>query len=312
MAEFEYGIVVIGGSREDAMAGMQFTGKGVGVAILDTGISPHIDLEGRLAGFVDFVYQRKYPYDENGHGTHVAGILAGSGAASRGKYCGVAPGCHLVGLKVLDKYGNGRKEDVLQAFNWLLRHYREYRIRIVNISVGTTYNSWREHKLLIEGVERLWDEGLVVVAAAGNQGPAPGSITAPGSSRKIITVGSSDMISGKQGISGRGPTMECVCKPDIVAPGNRIVSCDARKNGYVVKSGTSMSTPYVSGGIGLLLEKSPMLSNGEVKLHLKNTAKDLGLPHNQQGWGLFSLTEFLRQPVERKQLDCSNLTENSF
>lgn len=283
------------------MSEQALTGKGIGVAVLDTGISPHIDFDGRIVGFEDFLMNRRKPYDDNGHGTHVSGILAGSGAASRGRYPGIAPGCFLVGMKVLDRYGNGRMEDVLQAFLWLRKHHRDYGIRIVNISVGTTYNTRREHEALIDGVERLWDEGLVVVAAAGNQGPSPGSVTAPGSSRKVITVGSSDMIQGKQGTSGRGPTMECICKPDIVTPGRQIVSCAPGRNGYAVKSGTSMSTPFVSGAIALLLEREPQLTNVEIKLWLKESAKDLGLPRNLQGWGRFSLEDFLNYPGKKEQ-----------
>ena len=89
-----------------------YTGKGIGVAILDTGIYPHIDFDSRICAFVDFILNKKMAYDDNGHGTCVAGILAGSGAASMGKYKGAAPGCHLVALKVLDRFGNGNKEDV--------------------------------------------------------------------------------------------------------------------------------------------------------------------------------------------------------
>ncbi|MGI6071241.1 MAG: S8 family peptidase [Blautia sp.] len=276
------------------MTDQQLTGKNIGVAVLDTGIFPHIDFHGRISGFVDFVFRKNQPYDDNGHGTHVAGILSGSGAASGGRVKGIAPGCTIVSLKVLDRFGNGRKEDVLQAFLWIRQHYKEYHIRIVNISVGTTYNTRREHEALVAGVEELWDEGLVVVAAAGNQGPAPGSITAPGSSKKIITVGSSDMIRENQGISGRGPTMDCICKPDIVAPGYHIVSCAPYRNGYLMKSGTSMSTPQVSGAIALLLEKKPDLTNGQIKLALKESAIDLGMPHNQQGWGALNLSGFLQ------------------
>ena len=165
-----------------------YTGKGIGVAILDTGIYQHIDFDSRICAFVDFISNKKMAYDDNGHGTCVAGILAGSGAASMGKYKGAAPGCHLAVLKVLDRFGNGNKEDVLKAFDWILRNRQRYNIRIVNISVGTTYRTRSEQDVLVKGVEKLWDEGLVVVAAAGNQGPDPGSVTAPGCSKKIITV----------------------------------------------------------------------------------------------------------------------------
>lgn len=271
-----------------------YTGKGVGVALFDTGIYPHMDFGDRIYAFADFISYRKLPYDDNGHGTCVAGILGGSGAASMGKYKGMAPGCSLIGLKVLDRFGNGNKEDILAAFQWLMNHREEYRIRVVNISVGTTYRTRNDKDVLVRGVEQLWDQGLVVVAAAGNQGPEPGSITAPGCSKKVITVGSSDMLMGKEGISGRGPTFECVCKPDLVAPGRRIMSCAAGAgNTYGMKSGTSMSTPMISGAAALALEKDPMLTNVDIKMMLRDSADDLGLPKNQQGWGKVNCKKFL-------------------
>ena len=271
-----------------------YTGKGIGVCILDTGIYEHIDFAGRIWAFYDFLSYKRLPYDDNGHGTHVAGLLAGNGTASMGKYRGAAPGCGIISLKVLDRYGNGSQEDVLRAFRWIREYRQQYRIRVVNISVGTTCNSKKDHTELLEKVEQLWDEGMVVVAAAGNQGPRPGSITAPGNSRKVITVGSSDMLEGRSGISGRGPTRECVCKPDIVAPGNQIMSCiPGKPYSYGIKSGTSMSTPLVSGAIACALEKDPTLTNVDIKIMLMNSAEDMGRPRNQQGWGRFNRQKFL-------------------
>ena len=272
-----------------------YTGKGIGVCILDTGIYEHIDFTGRIWAFYDFLAFKRRPYDDNGHGTHVAGLVAGDGTASMGKYRGAAPGCGIISLKVLDRYGTGSQDDVLRALRWIRENRQQYRIRVVNISVGTTCNSKRNHARLLESVEQLWDEGVVVVTAAGNQGPRPGSITAPGSSKKVITVGSSDLLEGRSAISGRGPTAECVCKPDIVAPGNKIMSCVPGKTySYGLKSGTSRATPLVTGAIACALEKNPALTNTDIKTMLMNSADDMGLPQNLQGWGKFNRRKFLK------------------
>ena len=258
------------------------TGRGVGVAILDTGIYPHIDFDTRIVVFQDFIGGRKRPYDDNGHGTHVAGLIMGSGKGSAGKYAGAACQSHAAALKVLDKRGNGKVQDVLKALRWIRENGRIYGIRVINISVGTIGNGTRNSHQLIQGVEELWDEGYVIV-------------TAPGSSRKVITVGSSDLLEGEEGISGSGPTSECVCKPDVVAPGARIMSCapGGRGGTYAAKSGTSMSTPQVAGAIALMLEKEPELTNVEIKMLLRESARDLGYDRNRQGWGLFQKEKFL-------------------
>lgn len=273
------------------------TGQGVGVAILDTGIFLHRDFEDRLAAFVDMVKRRKEPYDDNGHGTHIAGIIAGAGIDSGGRYHGVAPGCSLISLKVLDHRGNGYASDVLAGLKWIRDHREEYNIRIVNISVGSfSRRGMSEESALVKGVDAAWDAGLVVVVAAGNNGPRQRTITTPGISRKVITVGCSDDykevdVAGNRMIdySGRGPTNACILKPDIVAPGSNIVSCANQSGSYTRKSGTSMSTPLVSGAVALLLEKYPEMTNLDVKLRLRERAVDLGLPRNQQGWGLLDV-----------------------
>lgn len=273
------------------------TGKGIGVAILDTGIFLHQDFENRVTAFTDLVRHRIEPYDDNGHGTHIAGIIGGAGLESGGRYHGVAPGCSLICLKVLDHKGNGYASDVLGGLKWIREHKEEFGIRVVNISVGSLgKKSMSENSALVKGVDAAWDAGLVVVVAAGNNGPGQRTITTPGISRKVITVGCSDDykevdVAGNKMIdySGRGPTSACILKPDIVAPGSNIVSCAGRKGGYTRKSGTSMSTPLVSGAIALLLEKYPEMTNLEVKLRLREKAVDLGLPRNQQGWGLLDV-----------------------
>ena len=115
-----------------------------------------------------------------------------------------------------------------------------------------------------------------------------------GKQPEIITVGSSDLLTGRTAISGRGPTFECVCKPDLVAPGNHVLACaPGADNGYGVKSGTSMSTPLVAGAAALMLEKKPELTNVQIKMKLKESARDMGLPKNQQGWGELDLERFM-------------------
>lgn len=295
----------------------KLTGKGIGIAIFDTGIGYHPDLFSSdsstgLVEFIDTINGKKEYYDDNGHGTHIAGILAGSGNACQGLYQGIAPQCHYVMIKVLNERGEGNTEDVLIGIDWLLKHYHEYNIRIVNISVGSMRGKkMDESSPLVIGINKLWEAGLTVFTAAGNHGPDPYSIGAPGNSRKIITVGSSDIASGnsQKDYSGRGPTSNCIKKPDIVAPGSNIVSCypmtsqisrssfpsrpfrrdtPIYHNGalYLSRTGTSMATPIISGCAALLLEKYPTLTNKDIKLHLRNTALNLGLSHARQGWGL--------------------------
>ncbi|MEG1957482.1 MAG: S8 family peptidase [Lachnospiraceae bacterium] len=238
--------------------------------------------------------------------THVSGIVGGSGKLSGEQYSGMAPACDIYSVKVLDSKGQGNISRVLKGIRWVLCHQIKYNIKIVNISVGTlpTINSSDEARL-VAGVEELWNMGMVVVTAAGNYGPQKGSITTPGISKKVITVGSSndqfyiDSFGHKiKDYSGRGPTFEFVFKPDILAPGSYITSCNAQylkqlKSPYTVKSGTSMSTPVVSGAIALLLSKYPDMNNVEVKLRLRESSTDLGLSMNQQGWGLLNVEKLI-------------------
>ncbi len=301
-------------------------GRGVGVAVVDTGLSDHPDFfgdgESRIVGFADMIHKREALYDDNGHGTHIAGIIGGSGSESNGLYMGVAPQCHLVGVKVLNHKGDGDIENVLAGLEWVIQNHRQYNIRIVNISVGTPiHKEFAEDSELVMGVNRVWDAGLVVLVAAGNNGPGGRSIGAPGNSRKIITVGASDdsqriEVRGRimRDYSGRGPTKACIKKPDIVAPGSNVISCNATKNfrmppglgfmqrrsayqhfnnRYTSKSGTSMSTPIVTGAIALLLSQYPYMTNLEVKIRLKNTAVDMGWAHAKQGWGMLDVERLL-------------------
>ncbi|HIT66596.1 MAG TPA: S8 family peptidase [Candidatus Merdisoma merdipullorum] len=273
-------------------------GAGIGVAVLDSGVNDrHPDLQGRLVYSYNYLTGSAERADDCGHGTHICGIIGGTGVASGGRYQGLAPRCHFLSLKVLDQEGNGNSGSLVQALYWLIDHRKEYDIRIVNISVGSTEIRGKKKSGLLKAVEDAWDAGLVVCAAAGNQGPARSSITVPGTSPRVITAGSSDdsravrfMGVRRANYSGRGPTSACVCKPDVVAPGAYIKSCNADfersgKGYYTEKSGTSMATPVVSGALALLLSRDRELTNKQVKLKLRASCLDLGLPRNQQGWG---------------------------
>ncbi|MDR1530840.1 MAG: S8 family peptidase [Clostridiales bacterium] len=293
------------------------SGRGVTIAILDTGAAPVDDLtkpRDRIAHFQDFVNSGASPYDDNGHGTHVAGIAAGNGFVSSGKYMGIAPESDVLPIKILDASGRGNAADVLAGLQWLMDNKARYNVRVANLSVGTSEASARDP--LVRAVEKAWDSGVVVVTAAGNLGPGAGSVTSPGISRKVITVGASDDNRAVQiwgdtmrNFSGRGPTWDCVIKPDIVAPGADIVSCLApellspesykRVRGKVVSesylrmSGTSMAAPIISGAVALLLQWRPELKPNEVKHMLKKSAVNMNYPPNQQGWGLLDIERLL-------------------
>ena len=251
------------------------TGKGVTVAVLDTGLAPHPDFKSRVVGWRDCIYRKEKCYDDNGHGTHVAGILGGSGQMSGGILSGIAPLCRFVIVKVLDQKGEANVASILAGLKWVEMNHRKYKIRIVNLSAGAGENlEPGKEKMLIEAVEHLWDLGLVVVVSSGNNGPGEGTIAIPGNSRKVITVGAVKTEKAEKGsCSGAGPTKECVVKPDVI--------------------GSSMATPVVSGAVALLMEKYPRITNVEVKLRLRETC--IHLPGaGEQGWGMLNIRDFLK------------------
>lgn len=265
----------------------KWLGNGTVVVVLDTGVAKHPDLAGRVWKFRDFINGRYDMYDDNGHGTHVCGVIGG-------RTIGIAPECRMIVLKVLDENGNGKVEHSMRAFRWILENQEKYNIRVVNISMGMGRDVNEQGKRYIMGaVELLWNMGIVVVAAAGNLGPADGSVTIPGLNEKIITVGSYDNIQ-----SGRGSLEKNILKPDLVAPGTRIYSCNAfwnkrEEDKYIAKSGTSMSTPIVTGAVADLLSKHPNITNQEVKIRLKNSCDNLRMPVIRQGSGLLNFQKLL-------------------
>ena len=273
------------------------------IAVLDTGIAQVPGLKSNLVATADFVNKKAHFYDDNAHGTHVAGVCVS-----------VNPGVGLIAVKVLDGEGRGNSADSLAGVQWVIDNCVKYNIRVANLSIGAMDSGSRDP--LVRAVEAAWDAGVVMIIAAGNGGPHASSVTSPGTSRKVITVGAYDDANCTDAFgtslinfSGRGPTSECIVKPDILASGCGIVSLlsnspemsptrlarlDKAGDGYVRMSGTSMAAPFVSGAISLLLTKNPQLTPDEVKLALKLSAKDLGLAPNRQGWGMLDTDRLLR------------------
>ena len=297
-----------------------YTGAGVGIAVIDSGISTfHDDLtrgavatqfpygNQRVTKFVDFVNGQTLPYDDNGHGTHVAGIIAGNGYDSRGQKAGIAPNASLVALKVLDAHGQGTISNIIAALDWVRLNAAANNIKVVNMSVGAGVHESYWTDPLTLAAKRVVDMGITVVAAAGNLGknslgqPQWGAITAPGNAPWVLTVGASSTNGTltrnddtMAGYSSRGPTfVDFEAKPDLVAPGTGTISLAApgstfylTKAAYLLKgnltpgylpylslSGTSMAAPVVSGTVALMLQANPYLTPNLIKAILQYTAQ---------------------------------------
>jgi len=298
---------------------MGLTGSGIGIAVIDSGVTTwHDDLTSRssaqypygnqrISAFVDFVNGAQTPYDDNGHGTHVAGLIAGNGYDSNGQKGGVAPDASLVSLKVLAADGTGTISNVIAALEWVLANHTAYNIRVVNLSVGAAVRESYWTDPLTLAAKRVVDAGVVVVSASGNFGkndaglPQYGGINAPGNAPWVLTVGASStngtitrLDDTMASFSSRGPTyLDWSAKPDLVAPGVGLVSlADASSTFYSANSqylvagsmltayqpylslsGTSMAAPIVSGTVALMLQANPSLTPNAVKGILQYTAQ---------------------------------------
>jgi serine protease AprX len=313
-----------------------FKGRGVGVAVIDSGIAGWHDDLGytgydprvrtvngqRVVGFVDFVNGLATRYDDYGHGTHVAGIIAGNGSDSWGARAGIAPGAHLVALKVLDSKGAGVISNVIAALEYAVANKAAFNIRVINLSVGAPVTESYTTDPLALAAKRAVDAGIVVVAAAGNRGKNTngqtqyGGITAPGNAPWVLTVGASstegttwrwdDAVAN---YSSRGPSaIDYLAKPDVVAPGTSIVSLSDPAGTmyaslpssllvgsfpmsfkpYLALSGSSMAAPVVAGTVALMLEANPNLTPNLVKALIQYTAQSYNYNALTQGAGFLN------------------------
>jgi serine protease AprX len=313
-----------------------YTGAGIGVAVIDSGITAwHDDLtkgnssttypygNQRVSKFVDFVANQNQPYDDYGHGTHVAGIIAGNGYDSGGQKAGIAPGASLVVLKVLDGNGQGSIANIIAALNWVATNYQTYNIRVVNMSVGARVKESYWTDPLTLATKKLTDLGITVVAAAGNFGSNSlgqlqyGGIAAPGNAPWVLTVGASSTMGTLSrnddtmaSFSSSGPTfIDYGAKPDLVAPGVGTMSlsdpgglfystkASSLIGGtlglgfipYLSLSGTSMACPVVAGTVALMLQANPNLTPNLIKAILEYTAQQYnGYSTLRQGAGFLN------------------------
>jgi serine protease AprX len=309
-----------------------YTGAGVTVAMVDSGITSyqHPDLaDSRLLAFVDFVNQRTLKYDDNGHGTHIAGIIGGTGKLSAKKYAGMAPGASLVSLKVLDQNGEGSIGNILKALDWVYTNGKAYGIRVVNLSVGAAVTESYYTDPLTMATKTLVDSGVTVVTAAGNNGqnalgqPQWGGVVSPANAPWVLTV-CAFTTKGTYSVaddavapfSSAGPTaIDFAAKPDVCAPGVGVVSTAGPASTlfqagllsswllpgtvaslypytpYESLTGTSMATPVVSGAIALMLQANPKLTPNLIKAILEFTAiSKPGVSPLRQGAGFMNVS----------------------
>lgn len=282
-------------SRQILGVGQENFGEGLSIAYVDTGIFPHLDFTlggSRILQFVDLINYRVFPYDDNGHGTFVAGVGSGNGLVSNKKYAGICPKSNIIAIKALNAEGEANANKILEAMQWIYDNSQKFGIKVVCMSFGS--EPLGENDPIMRGADALWASGITVVAAAGNSGPEYQTIKSPGISKNIITVGGLDDNRIDDNtfepnffeiaeFSSRGPALGGF-KPDLVAPAVDIISCGI-KEFYTTLSGTSVATPMVAGLATLLLEQNPKLSPDKIKQILQNASLPITFNQNKEGFG---------------------------
>ncbi len=275
-------------------------GDGVEVCVVDTGVDPDHEqfVTKTPIPFFDAINGQPTAYDDNGHGTHVAGIAVGDGTGTP-QYAGVAPKAALSAAKVLSSSGSGSASQVIAGIEWCAD--RDGAV-VISMSLGTAGGSDGQDSISQAVNAAVTDKGKPVVVAAGNSGDAPETVGSPGAAEHAITVAAVAEWSAPEGAanhskgvhlapwSSRGPTLDGRTKPDISAPGMTITSARAG-GGYATFSGTSMATPFVSGAVALAWSRDPELGPSDLKGEVTGTAQERG-PEGQDndwGWGLIDV-----------------------
>ncbi|WP_371674059.1 S8 family peptidase [Streptomyces sp. NBC_00289] len=286
-----------------------YDGKGVKVAVLDTGVdTTHPDLASVVTESKDFSGTGDTD-DRKGHGTHVAATVAGSGARSGGLYRGVAPGAQILNAKVLDDSGEGTDSAVIAGLEWAASRGA----KVANLSLGQADTPGNDPvEAAVNALSKT--TGMLTVAAAGNDGPGPGTLSSPGTAESALAVGAVDGDDRIADFSSTGPTADSALKPDLTAPGVDIVSAkaahgvlgDPAADGYVSMSGTSMATPHVAGAAAILAQRHPDWTGERIKQALTaSAAPTAGLSGYQQGTGRVAVARALAQTVVSEQTSVS-------
>lgn len=263
----------------------KFYGQGQTICFIDTGIFPHFDFifpQSKIIKFVDLINKKSTPYDDNGHGTFVAGICSGNGVFSKNNM-GIAPMSNIISIKALGKSGDSNSNVILDAMQWVYDNHKVYNISVVCMSFGADVID--KFDPLSNGAEALWKAGITVVVAAGNSGPKEKTIKSPGNNPYVITVGALDVSNLKvANFSSRGPTIYGN-KPDLLCPAVDLISCSNLALPYTTMSGTSVATPIVAGVCAVLKSKNPQMSNNEIKEFLLSHCSKITGDINSEGHG---------------------------
>jgi len=322
----------IGIHHVDTVWDFGYTGEGISIAIIDTGIDPlHVGLndfdddpttnDPKVVAFYDALDDsgddgsgETEPYDDQGHGSHCAGISAGTGAVDENPiggddskpYRGVAPDAWLVGVKVLDEGGSGSFAEVMRGMEWTIDNKIKYNIRAASMSLGGVWLvelTQEQEERITHLANEMVAAGISLMIAAGNSA-GYGTIGTPGAAKDVITVGATEDSKDLAVYSSKGPTHEGQIKPNVAAIGSAVMSVEANSgNGYASYSGTSMATPMVAGMAVLLLQANPDLQPLMIRTILESTSEFMWLshpvrPNNDYGWGFVLMDTALEEAIK--------------